>query len=274
MTGVHLASFPVFLVVVGLFFMNQLSWAIYVSDYSRYMPRNTSGPRVFTAVAVGSTVSTVLFCALGAWVAAIAPTAASPVTVIASVAGKWVLWFSALSLVAGAGMNAYTGMLSWEAIRSTWQQVRLSRVARVVGVLLISAIALVLALLGWQSFVNSFSNFLDVLLFVFVPWSLINLVDFYLVQHEHYDVAAFFKPRGVYGGFRWVAVIPYLIAVGSELLFVDQTDLKGPLVNALGGADISWIVGGLVAAVGYLIAVRITGQRTQLTAEQPAEVTG
>jgi nucleobase:cation symporter-1, NCS1 family len=274
MTGLHLASFPVFLVVVGLFFMNQLSWAIYVSDYSRYMPKQTSGPRVFTAVAVGSTLSTVLFCALGAWVAAIAPTAASPVTVIASVSGKWVLWFSALSLVAGAGMNAYTGMLSWEAIRSTWQQVRLSRAARVIGVLLISAIALVLALLGWQSFVNSFSNFLDVLLFVFVPWSLINLVDFYLVQHEHYDVAAFFNPRGVYGGFRWVAVIPYLIAVGSELLFVDQTDLKGPLVNALGGADISWIVGGVVAAVGYLIAVRITGQRAGLTAEQPAEVTG
>ena len=274
MGGLHLASFPIFLVVVGLFFMNQLSWAIYVSDYSRYMPRDTSGPRIFTAVAVGSTVSTVAYCALGAWVAAIAPTAASPVTVIASVAGKWVLWFSALSLFAGAGMNAYTGMLSWEAIRSTWQQVRLSRTARIIGVLLISAIALVLALLGWKSFVNSFSNFLDVLLFVFVPWSLINLVDFYVVQHEHYDVTAFFNPRGTYGGFRWVAVIPYLVAVGAELLFVDQTDLKGPLVNVLGGADISWIVGGVVAAVGYLIAVRIAGQRAGLIAEQPAEVTG
>jgi nucleobase:cation symporter-1, NCS1 family len=274
MAGLSLSSFPIFLVVVGLFFMNQLSWAIYVSDYSRYMPKNTSGPRVFTAVAVGSTASTVAFCVLGAWVAAIAPTAASPVAVIASVSGKWVLWFSALSLIAGAGMNAYTGMLSWEAIRSTWQQVRLSRTARVIGVLLISAIALVLALLGWKSFVNTFSNFLDVLLFVFVPWSLINLVDFYLVQHEHYDVPSFFNPRGVYGGFRWVAVIPYLVAVGAELLFVDQTDLKGPLVNVLGGADISWIVGGVVAAVGYLIAVRIAGRSGQLAPGQPVEVAG
>jgi nucleobase:cation symporter-1, NCS1 family len=196
------------------------------------------------------------------------------VTVIASVAGNWVLWFSALSLVAGAGMNAYTGMLSWEAVRSTWQRVGLSRVARVIGVVLISAVALLLALLGWKSFVTSFSNFLDVLLFVFVPWSLINLVDFYLVQHERYDVASFYTPRGVYGGWRWVAVIPYLVAVGAELLFVDQTDLKGPLVNALGGADISWIVGGVVAAVGYLIAVRIADRRAELTAEQPAEVTG
>jgi len=272
MGGTHLASFPAFLVVVGLFFMNQLSWAIYVSDYSRYMPRNTSGPKIFTAVAVGSTVSTVAFCALGAWVTAIAPTASSPVTVIASVAGKWVLWFSALSLVAAAAMNAYTGMLSWESVRSTWQQLKLSRLARVAGVLLISGVSLVLALLGWQSFVTTFSNFLSVLLFVFVPWSLINLVDFYLVQRERYDVASFYIPRGIYRGWRWVAVVPYLVACGVELLFVDQTDLKGPLVNALGGADISWIVGGVVAAVGYLIAVRVAGRDAEVPAEQLTEV--
>jgi nucleobase:cation symporter-1, NCS1 family len=84
----------------------------------------------------------------------------------------------------------------------------------------------------------------------------------------------FYTARGVYGGWRWVAVIPYLVAVGVELLFIDQTDLKGPLVNALGGADISWVVGGVVAAVGYLIAVSIAGHRAELTAEQPAKVTG
>ena len=266
MGGTHLASFPVFLVVVGLFFMNQLSWAIYVSDYSRYMPRDTSGPRISTAVAVGSTLSTVMFCALGAWVTAIAPNAASPVTVIASVAGKWILGFSALSLVAAAAMNAYTGMLSWDSVRSTWQQVALSRIARVVGVMLISGVALLLALLGWRSFVNTFSNFLNVLLFLFVPWSLINLIDFYLVQRECYDVASFYAPHGIYGGWRWVAVIPYVVAVGVELLFVDQTDLKGPLVNLLGGSDISWIVGGVVATVLYLVGTKRRRARQGLPA--------
>jgi NCS1 family nucleobase:cation symporter-1 len=170
--------------------------------------------------------------------------------------------------VAGAAMNAYTGMLSWESVRSTWQRVKLSRLARVAGVLLISGVAVVLALLGWRSFVTTFSNFLSVLLFVFVPWSLINLVDFYWVQRERYDVASFYTPRGIYGGWRWVAVIPYLVALGLELLFVDQTDLKGPLVNALGGADISWIVGAVVAAVGYLIAVRIAGRGAEVPIQE------
>ncbi len=45
-------------------------------------------------------------------------------------------------------------------------------------------------------------------------------------------------------------------------------------MNALGGADISWIVGGVVAAVGYLIAVRIAGQGAEVPAEQLTGVSG
>jgi len=39
-----------------------------------------------------------------------------------------------------------------------------------------------------------------VLLFFLVPWSAINLVDYYLVKHGRYDVQSFFKPDGIYGG--------------------------------------------------------------------------
>jgi hypothetical protein len=45
-------------------------------------------------------------------------------------------------------------------------------------------------------------------------------------------------------------------------------------VNALGGADISWIVGGVVAAVGYLIAVRIAGRGADVSTEQLTGVSG
>ncbi|MCW2930924.1 MAG: permease for cytosine/purines uracil thiamine allantoin, partial [Actinomycetia bacterium] len=45
MGGTHLSSFPIFIAAVGLFFMNMLSWAVYVSDYSRYLPRNVSASR-------------------------------------------------------------------------------------------------------------------------------------------------------------------------------------------------------------------------------------
>jgi NCS1 family nucleobase:cation symporter-1 len=36
-------------------------------------------------------------------------------------------------------------------------------------------------------------------MFFFVPWSAINLVDYYLVKRGRYDVQSFFTPDGIYG---------------------------------------------------------------------------
>jgi Permease for cytosine/purines, uracil, thiamine, allantoin len=73
--GTHLSSGPILVATIGLFFMNMLSWAIYVSDYSRCLPRNVSFQKTFWAIFLGNVVSTTLFAALGAWVATLVPTA-------------------------------------------------------------------------------------------------------------------------------------------------------------------------------------------------------
>jgi nucleobase:cation symporter-1, NCS1 family len=75
-------------------------------------------------------------------------------------------------------------------------------------------------------------------------------------------VKSFFTPKGIYGGWRWTAIIPYLIALAAQVPFLDQTLYTGPMVKVLGGADISWIVGFVVAGVAYLIAVRVAGAST------------
>ena len=132
MGGTHLASFPIFLVVVGLFFMRTSSAeAIYVSDYSSVHASRTPTGRVdFRSGGrrlhrVHRSVLRAARCVghrhrphRGVPGEAVIRERRGP---------KWVLWFSALSLVAGAAMNAYTGMLSWDSVRSTWQQVKLSR---------------------------------------------------------------------------------------------------------------------------------------------------
>jgi len=50
----------------------------------------------------------------------------------------------------------------------------------------------VVALLGYKSFVTNLSNFLDVLLVLFIPWSAVNLADCFVVRRAQYDVGAFF----------------------------------------------------------------------------------
>jgi NCS1 family nucleobase:cation symporter-1 len=171
----------------------------------------------------------------------------------------------ALSLLPGDTLNAYTGMMAVASLGSNSKHVmkESSRQAiRIGGILLIFAIGTGLALLGYSSFLTSFENFIDVLLFFFVPWSAINLVDFYLVRHGHYDVQAFFTPKGKYGGIQWGASICYLIVLGVQVPFLDQTFYTGPFVKMLGGADISWIVGFVTAAVLYYVVARMSGQRT------------
>jgi len=265
MGGAHLSSFPIFIAAVGLFFMNMLSWAVYVSDYSRYLPKNVSAPRTFWAVFSGNALGACLYGGLGIYITAVAPSANSVVS-IGSIAGKWILPILALSLLGSDALNAYTGMLALESVRSTWQKVVASRTARVIGLLVIFIIATVLAETGYKTFLTSFENFIDVLLFFFVPWSVINLVDFYIVKKGRYDVRSFFTPSGAYGGWRWVALIPYVIALAAQVPFIDQTLYVGPMVKVLGGADISWLVGFVVAGAGYLVAIRITGGQPQVAA--------
>jgi nucleobase:cation symporter-1, NCS1 family len=121
---------------------------------------------------------------------------------------------------------------------------------------------------GYKTFLNSFEDFINVLLFFFVPWSVINLVDFYIVKKGRYDVRSFFTASGVYGGWRWRAIAPYLIALAAQVPFLDQTLYVGPMVKVLGGADISWIVGFVVAGTGYLISCRLPGGQAQVTASE------
>jgi NCS1 family nucleobase:cation symporter-1 len=272
MGGTHLASFPIFIAAVGLFFMNMLSWAVYVSDYSRYLPRNVSGPRVYGAVFAGNALGAILYGGLGIYITALAPDTDSVVS-LGNIAGKWILPILAISLLGSDALNAYTGMLALESVRSTFQKVTASRTARVVGLLVMFVSATILAEAGYKTFLTSFENFIDVLLFFFVPWSVINLVDFYLVKKGRYDVKSFFTPKGIYGGWRWTAIVPYLIALAAQVPFLDQTLYVGPLVKHLGGADISWLVGFVVAGVGYLIAIRITGDQELVPAGETQGVT-
>ena len=114
------------------------------------------------------------------------------------------------------------------------------------------AVGVVVACFGYQQFVNNLSNFLDVILVLFIPWSAVNLADYFLVRHGSYDVASFFTPSGEYGKCAWRGLAAYFTGLGAEWLFVKQPDYTGVLVRQLGGADISWLVGWLVAAGLYL----------------------
>jgi NCS1 family nucleobase:cation symporter-1 len=252
----HAPSFAVFMGATGIFVIAIVSWAPYVSDYSRYLPETISKPKTFWAVVLGCGVPQIFCAILGAYITGLLPHASSTVAAVGDIAGRWALPVMAVSLIGSDVANAYTGMLAVASIVSCVKNVQRSVWVRVIGSLLVIAAGTGCALLGYKQFVSNLSNFLNVLLYVFIPWSAINLTDYYLVKHGDYDVASFFTPQGRYGGFLWRGLIAYVLAVAVQVPFIDQTFYTGPLVKTLGGTDISWVVGGVAGVVFYLIALR------------------
>jgi nucleobase:cation symporter-1, NCS1 family len=249
-------SAATFMTVISLFFIAAASWSPNVSDYSRYLPENVRFGPTFSAIFFGIFLGWAAISCIGALVVWQIPTG-SLYAAIQTITGKWALVLLAISLISTNTVNTYTGMLSVVSTISTFRRVPVKQWLRILGIALMVGAALIAAIAGYTSFLNSLENFLDVLIFVFVPWSAINLADFYFVRHGHYDVDSFFTPKGIYGGWQMKPIICYVIGLGIEFPFLNQTIYVGPFAKLLGGVDISWIVGFIVPFFLYLFVARV-----------------
>src|SRR5699024_9812436 len=92
-------------------------------------------------------------------------------------------------------------------------------------------------------FLELFANFI---ILVMIPWSTINLVDFFFVRHGKYRTEDFFDKEGKYGKFNWIGIGALVISVLLEIPFISVEGFSGFIAAMLGGADFSWLV-GLVA---------------------------
>jgi len=56
--------------------------------------------------------------------------------------------------------------------------------------------ALLIGLVGATNFLPLYGRFNEILLYVMVPWTAVNLVDYYAIRRGDYDVASFFAADG------------------------------------------------------------------------------
>jgi len=117
-----------------------------------------------------------------------------------------------------------------------------------------------------DAYLGSFTDFVIMMLYFLVPWTAVNLVDFYLVRHGKYAIAEMFSPKGIYGNWAWRGVSAYLIGFVAMIPFFSTTFFSGPVATALGGADMSFVVGLLVSGILYYVFSR----NLDLTAEDVA----
>ncbi|MFD5075930.1 purine-cytosine permease family protein [Streptomyces sp. NPDC058371] len=269
---------PMFLLAMSLSASWQLAFGPYVADYSRYLPRTTSGRATFWWTLSGSALGSQWSMTFGVLVAATAGEKflASQVGYVVALGGTGLVasffyFVIALGKLTINVLNTYGGFMSMVTSVSGFRGRRvLSQRGRAAYIGVIMVAGTVVALLGKDSFLSSFKDFLLFLLTFFTPWSAINLVDYYLIAKERYDIPALSDPHGRYGAWRWDALGVYAAGLVAQLPFLATSFFTGPFVASLGGADVSWIVGLVVPALLYwLLARRNTAHIPERTAPAP-----
>jgi len=137
------------------------------------------------------------------------------------------------------------------------------------------ALSLIAAYAASANFLTNFNNFLLLVLYFFIPWTAVNLTDYFLVRRGHYAILEIFKPRGIYGAWGWPGIVSYLLGFAAMIPFFSiGTLFTGAVASRLGGADLSLFIGLPVSALLYWGLTRnidVAGEQ-RLAEQQAAEL--
>jgi len=211
------------------------SWAPYASDYSRYLPSGTSPAGVFGWTFLGGFLSCLWVEVLGVLLAARFHLFAAVPLLQAAAGGLGVFVFAAgiLGTLTANLLNIYTGATSLLALDV--------RVPRWLAAVTVGVLGTVLAAFGMRGFSGDYEAFLLLLSYWVAPWLGVMLAQGGGGSSE----------RSVERG-MWAFLIGFLASVP----FMSQSLFTGPAARAMGGADLAYYVGGLAAAIAFLLLRR------------------
>lgn len=268
-------SWAGFMGAVSVSALWQLAYAPYVSDYSRYLPRETGSTPAFWASYSGCVLGTLFPMLLGALVGTLmAAMGAEAATVeipgsLGALLQPWTIvamGIFCLGVAAQNAINLYCGVLCSLTIGQTFKPNWLPRAkSRAVAAVILFTFALLVSIFARDNFILFYTNFLSFLMYVLVPWTAINLVDYYLLRHGDYKVDDFFRrDGGVYGRYNWIAIGSYIAGAIIQVPFSATAVYTGPAAAAMGGVDISWIVGLVVVSPLYYVLARLLRKKQEV----------
>ena len=260
-----------------------LGWVNAAADYSRYLPRRSSGRGVVGWTAFGASVAPLLLLVFGLLLAGSSPAlntaiAADPIGALTTILPTWFLIpFAAvavLGLVGGAVLDIYSSGL---ALLAAGLRIPRYLAALVDGVLMIAGSIYIVFLT--DDFLGQFIGFLTTLGVPVAAWCGVMLADLALRRRD-YDEADLFRTRGRYGD---VEPLPLLLTLAATALgwgLVTNTaagwlEWQGYLLGALGlgGKDGSWAYANLgvlaALALGFLGTLALGRGRVRTQEARP-----
>lgn len=255
-----------FVAMVAIVASFVLAWALYASDYTRYLPSDTPPRKVFWYTLLGMGLASGWLEILGLLVATKAIGGESSDTIYSVLGGTGSIIASVamvaivIGTVAVNAMNDYTGSLSLQAAG-----VRIRRIYSAV-VVAILGFGFTLFLQNNGDFSLNFFNFLLFISYWISPFVGVVLADWWL-RGRHADARSIVDfgrlPSGT------LALVALIVGFAVGIPFQNSSlgyEWGGPFnyvtANYLHGADLAYYVGGAVAFLIYWFGARPSLQRT------------
>ena len=263
-------NFAGWLATVSLSALWQIAFAPYVSDYSRYLPKNVGVASTFWATYLGCVLGSTLAFVFGAVAVLAVPAGADTMDAVKAstgAIGPFMLVLFLLSVISHNALNLYGAVLSVITSLQTfaYRWIPTAKSRAVLSIIILTACCFA-AVGASKDFVGHFVDLVLALLVVLVPWTAINLIDFYVIHKGEYDVQSIFRvDGGIYGRFNPQALIAYAVGIVVQIPFMNTPMYVGSFSAHLDGADLSWFVGIIVTTPLYLwLATRDTAYRRRL----------
>jgi purine-cytosine permease-like protein len=241
-----------------------LGWVNAAADYSRYLPRRSSGRGVIGWTTFGSSIAPIFLVIFGLLLAGSSKSlssaiAADPIGALANLLPTWYLIpfviVAVLGLVGGSVLDIYSSGLALLTLG-----VRVPRyVAALIDGTIMTLGAIYVVFIAHTNFLVQFEGFLITLGVPIAAWCGIMLADI-MLRHRDYADRDLFTPSGRYGDIRWfpVGVIVVSTVIGWGLVtnlsaswLTWQGYLLGPF--GLGGKNGAWAFANLGVLVALVV---------------------
>ncbi|MFM2270165.1 MAG: hypothetical protein RIS01_194 [Actinomycetota bacterium] len=249
-----------------------LGWVGSAADYSRYLPRSTSGKSVVTWTVFGAAIVPITLVIYGSLLAASsselsALVASDPIGALTTLLPTWYLipfaLVAILGLIGGAILNLYSSGLT---LVSIGVPVKRHTAAAIDG--LIMTIGVIYLVWFASDFFVPFQGFLITLGVPVAVWSAIFVAD--VLMRKGYAEDELFDPKGRYGSWnlKSIGLVFFGAIIGWGFVtnsLAGWLSWQGYLLGPLGGREGSWAYANLgvlfALAIGFIGHILLSKNR-------------
>jgi purine-cytosine permease-like protein len=249
-----------------------LGWVGCAADYSRYLPRSSSGKSVVIWTVFGASIVPIILVIYGSLLAASSDelknlVASDPIGALTTLLPTWYLipfaLVAILGLIGGAILDLYSSGLT---LVSIGVPVKRHIAASIDG--LIMTIGTIYLVWFASDFFVPFQGFLITLGVPVAVWSAIFVAD--VLMRKNYAESELFNPKGRYGSwnFKSIGLVIFGSIIGWGFVTNSSAEFlswQGYLLQPIGGKDGSWAYANLgvifALIIGFFGHLLISGKK-------------